>query len=119
MSSLPSARLQVLVLTHRGRWFINFRGKRAKFADRASAIREAIDEAYQCSKNGTPTDVLFVDPMASNKMLFGLAVSTPRQPPSYKIAIRGTFAPRRSTQESHRLWSRRAIAERAVPWPLN
>ena len=61
MSSLPSARLQVLVLTHRGRWFINFRGKRAKFADRASAIREAIDEAYQCSKNGTPTDVLFVD----------------------------------------------------------
>src|SRR4030088_448032 len=60
MSSLPFARLQVAVLSRRGRWLICFRGKRAQFADRRSAVREAIDQAYQCSKNGTPTDVVFV-----------------------------------------------------------
>ena len=61
MSSLPFARLQVSVLSRRGKWLISFRGKRAQFADRASAFREAIDQAYQCSKNGSPTDVIYVN----------------------------------------------------------
>ena len=74
MSSLSFARLQVAVLAHRGRWFINFRGKRAEFADRASAIREAINQADQCSKNGTPTDVVFVNDGLKQKVIWTYGV---------------------------------------------
>jgi|SRR3954470_2914202 hypothetical protein len=54
-------RVQLPVLSHRGRWFICFRGKRAEFIDRASALREAVEQAYQCSKNGSPTEVICID----------------------------------------------------------
>ena len=54
-------RVQLPVLSHRGRWLICFRGKRAEFVDRDSALREAIEQAFQCSKNGSPTEVICVD----------------------------------------------------------
>jgi hypothetical protein len=54
-------RTQLPVVSRHGRWLICFRGKRAEFVDRASALREAIEEAYRFSKDGTPTEVVCVD----------------------------------------------------------
>jgi hypothetical protein len=63
-------RVQLPVLSHRGRWFICFRGKRAEFIDRASALREAIEQAYQCSKNGSPTEVICVDDNLNSEVVW-------------------------------------------------
>src|SRR3982074_3257333 len=60
-------RVQLPVLSHRGRWLICFRGKRAEFVDRASALREAIEQAYQCSKNGSPPEGICVDDNLNNE----------------------------------------------------
>ncbi len=58
----PSSRHCQLTLAHQhGRWSIRFRGKRADFLDRQSAINAAVMEAYEVSKNGTPTQVVCVD----------------------------------------------------------
>jgi hypothetical protein len=53
--------LQLPVLNQNGRWLIRFRGKRIEFADRPSALREAIHEAFEHSRNGTPTQVVCID----------------------------------------------------------
>jgi hypothetical protein len=53
--------LQLPVLNHNGRWLIRFRGKRVEFVDRRSALREAIAEAFEHSRNGTPTQVVCID----------------------------------------------------------
>jgi hypothetical protein len=63
-------RVQLPVLSHRGRWLICFRGKRAEFIDRASALREAIEQAYQCSKNGSPTEVICVDDNLNSEVVW-------------------------------------------------
>ena len=63
-------RVQLPVLSHRGRWLICFRGKRAEFVDRASALREAIEQAYQCSKNGSPTEVISVDDNLNSEVVW-------------------------------------------------
>jgi len=63
-------RVQLPVLSHRGRWLICFRGKRAEFIDRASALREAIEQAYQCSKNGSPTEVISVDDNLNSEVVW-------------------------------------------------
>jgi hypothetical protein len=52
---------QLPVLSQNGRWAMRFRGKRAEFADRRSALRAAILEAFENSRNGTPTQVVCVD----------------------------------------------------------
>jgi hypothetical protein len=44
-----------------GRWLMRFRGKRVEFADRQSAVRQAILEAFEHSRNGTPTQVVCID----------------------------------------------------------
>ena len=60
--TLPSRKLcQLPVLSQNGRWLMRFRGKRAEFVDRRSALSAAIREAYEHSKNGTPTQVLCID----------------------------------------------------------
>jgi hypothetical protein len=53
--------LQLPVLNQNGRWLLRFRGKRVEFADRRSALREAILEAFEHSRNGTPTQVVSID----------------------------------------------------------
>ena len=53
--------LQLPVLNQDGRWLMRFRGKRVEFADRRSALREAILEAFEHSRNGTPTQVVCID----------------------------------------------------------
>jgi hypothetical protein len=40
---------------------MRFRGKRVAFADRQSAVREAILEAFEHSRNGTPTRVVCIN----------------------------------------------------------
>ena len=52
---------QLPVLNQNGRWLMRFRGKRVEFADWQSAVREAILEAFEHSKNGTPTQVVCID----------------------------------------------------------
>jgi len=52
---------QLPLLNQNGRWLMRFRGKRVEFVDRASALREAILEAFEHSRNGTPTQVVCID----------------------------------------------------------
>ena len=52
---------QLPLLNQDGHWLMRFRGKRVEFVDRASAVREAILEAFEHSKNGTPTQVVCID----------------------------------------------------------
>jgi len=73
-------RVQLPVLSHRGRWLICFRGKRAEFIDRASALREAIEQAYQCSKNGSPTEVICVDDNLNSEVVW--TYGTDADPPA-------------------------------------
>jgi len=61
MSRAAHKLLQLPVLNQNGRWLIRFRGKRVEFADRPSAVREAIHEAFEHSRNGTPTQVVCID----------------------------------------------------------
>ena len=53
--------LQLPLLNQNGRWLMRFRGKRVEFVDRRSALREAILEAFEHSRNGTPTQVVCID----------------------------------------------------------
>ncbi len=53
--------LQLPLLNQNGRWLMRFRGKRVEFVDRQSAQREAIIEAFEHSRNGTPTQVVCID----------------------------------------------------------
>jgi hypothetical protein len=53
--------LQLPVMNQNGRWLMRFRGKRVEFVDRQSALREAIFEAFEHSRNGTPTQVVCID----------------------------------------------------------
>ena len=52
---------QLPLLNQNGRWLMRFRGKRVEFVDRRSAVREAILQAFEHSKNGTPTQVVCID----------------------------------------------------------
>jgi hypothetical protein len=52
---------QLPLLNQNGRWLMRFQGERVEFVDRQSALREAILEAFEHSKNGTPTQVVCID----------------------------------------------------------
>ena len=52
---------QLPLLNQNGRWLMRFRGKCVEFVNRASALREAILEAFEHSRNGTPTQVVCID----------------------------------------------------------
>ena len=97
-------RVQLPVLSHRGRWLICFRGKRAEFIDRASALREAIEQAYQCSKNGSPTEVISVDDNLNSEVVwtYGIDPDPPaaarRERPPDSTAARGDPKPCRRPQ---------------------
>jgi hypothetical protein len=52
---------QLPLLCQSGRWLMRFRGKRIEFADRPAALRAAIFEAFEHSRNGTPTQVVCID----------------------------------------------------------
>jgi hypothetical protein len=92
-------RVQLPVLSHRGRWLICFRGKRAEFIDRASALREAVEQAYQCSKNGSPTEVICVDDNLNSEVVwtYGIDPDPPvaarREVARFHSGARGPQAP--------------------------
>src|SRR4030081_3153923 len=52
---------QLPLISQNGRWLMRFRGKRAEFVDRRSALRAAVLEAFEHSRNGTPTQVVCID----------------------------------------------------------
>ena len=52
---------QLPLLSQNGRWLMRFRGKRVEFVDRRSALRAAILEAFEHSRNGTPTQLVCID----------------------------------------------------------
>jgi hypothetical protein len=91
-------RVQLPVLSHRGRWLICFRGKRAEFVDRESALREAIEQAFQCSKNGSPTEVICVDDNLTTEVVWTYGVdpdppSAEREPARLHLGPRATRHP--------------------------
>jgi hypothetical protein len=61
MTSAARKLTQLPLLCQNGRWSMRFRGKRAEFADRGAALRAAILEAFDHSRNGTPTQVVCID----------------------------------------------------------
>jgi hypothetical protein len=55
---LPAPR-QILVRKAHGKWLVKSNGSDSKpYADRATAVRAAVADAYRCSKNGDPAQVL-------------------------------------------------------------
>jgi hypothetical protein len=56
--SLPAPR-QVLVRKAHGKWLVKSNGADSEpYADRPSAVRAAVAEAYRCSKDGDPAQVI-------------------------------------------------------------
>jgi hypothetical protein len=90
-------RVQLPVLSHRGRWLICFRGKRAEFVDRASALREAVEQAFQCSKNGSPTEVICVDDDLNSEVVWTYGID-PDPPAAHEPA-----APRTATRAARQV----------------
>ena len=77
------------LLNQNGRWLMRFRGKRVEFADRRSALREAIRAAFEHSRNGTPTQVVCIDDQLAIEIVWtygvdpdppGSPVDTARRP---------------------------------------
>src|SRR5690242_21854625 len=71
---------QLPVLNQNGRWLMRFRGKRVEFVDRASAVRAAILEAFENSRNGTPTQVVCIDDQLAIEIIWTYGVDP--DPPS-------------------------------------
>src|SRR5437016_681710 len=65
---------QLPLFSQNGRWLMRFRGKRVEFVDRRSALREAILEAFQHSKNGTPTQVVCIDEQLAMEIVWTYGV---------------------------------------------
>jgi hypothetical protein len=74
MNSASRKFSQLPLLCQNGRWHMRFRGKRADFVDRRSALRAAILEAFENSKNGTPTQVICVDDHLSIEIVWTYGV---------------------------------------------
>src|ERR1700759_4840607 len=84
----PSNKMAPLpLLLQNGRWTMRFRGKRAEFADRASALQAAVLEAYEHSQNGTPTQVVSVDDELNIEILWTYGVDpNPKEAPAASAA---------------------------------
>jgi hypothetical protein len=65
---------QLPLLCQDGRWLMRFRGKRVEFVDRQSALRAAILEAFEHSRNGTPTQVVCIDDQLSIEIVWTYGV---------------------------------------------
>jgi hypothetical protein len=61
MSSTARKHAQLPLFSENGRWLMRFRGKHAEFTDQRTALRAAILEAFEHSRNGTPTQVICID----------------------------------------------------------
>ena len=80
---------QLPLLNENGRWLMRFRGKRVEFVDRRSALRAAILEAYENSKNGTPTQVVCIDEQLAIEIVWTYGVD-PDPPAALAGASQGS-----------------------------
>jgi hypothetical protein len=53
---------------------MRFRGRRVEFVDRQSALREAILEAFEHSRNGIPTQVVCIDDQLAIEIVWTYSV---------------------------------------------
>lgn len=74
MTSAARKLAQLPLLSQNGRWLMRFRGKRAEFADRDAALRAAILEAFDHSRNGTPTQVVCIDDQLTIEIMWTYGV---------------------------------------------
>ena len=80
---------QLPLLNENGRWLMRFRGKRVEFVDLRSALREAILEAHEHSKNGTPTQVVCIDEQLAIEIVWTYGVD-PDPPAASADAAQGS-----------------------------
>jgi len=102
---------QLPVLCQNGRWLIRFRGKRAEFVDRRSALRAAILEAFDHSRNGTPTQVVCIDDNLALEIVWTYGVDP--DPPG-AFAEQPPSSERRPLGEASRRQIRPALRARAL-----
>jgi hypothetical protein len=101
--------LQLPVLNQNGRWLLRFRGKRVEFVDRPSAVREAILEAFEHSRNGTPTQVVCIDEDLAIEIVWTYGVDPDPTPADMaqwadrrrSVAAAGSQAPRPARMPAH------------------
>jgi hypothetical protein len=74
MPSSVTKRGQLAIVAKGGRWMTRFRGKQAEFVDRNAALQAAILQAFQCSKDGLPTQVVTVSEAGKLKILWTYGV---------------------------------------------
>ena len=87
--------LQLPLLNHNGRWIMRFRGKRVAFADRQWAVREAILEAFEHSRNGTPTQVVCINDHRTLEIVWTYGVDPAPRPRGATAELRRPRARRR------------------------
>jgi hypothetical protein len=92
MTHAPRKFCQLPLMNEDGRWLMRFRGKRVEFVDRQSALREAILEAFEHSKNGTPTQVVCIDEQLAIEIVWTYGVD-PDPPGALADRPAGAAAP--------------------------
>jgi hypothetical protein len=101
--------VQLPVLNQSGRWLMRFRGKRVEFVDRRSALREAILEAFEHSRNGTPTQVVCIDEQLAIEIVWTYGVDPEPAPADMaqwverrrSVAAAGGHPPRPARMPAH------------------
>jgi len=94
MTSAARKHAQLPVFSQDGHWLMRFRGKRAEFADRPTALRAAILEAFDHSRNGTPTQVVCIDDQLAIEIVWTYGVDAdppaalPEKPPAARRPVR-------------------------------
>lgn len=115
MSTAARNFTQLPVLSQNGRWLMRFRGKRAEFVDRRTALRAAILEAFENSRNGTPTQVVCVDEDFSIEIVWTYGVDP--DPPAAFVE-KSASSERRPLAAAPRTTHRAArLARRIAPSP--
>jgi hypothetical protein len=99
MSKIAHKFAQLPLLCQGGQWLMRFRGKRAEFVDRPSALRAAIIEAFEASRNGTPTQVVCIDEQLAIEIAWTYGVDP--DPPA-ALAERAVRAVHRPPDEAPR-----------------
>ena len=115
MKSAARELTQLPLLCQNGRWLMRFRGKRAEFVDRRTALRAAILEAFDNSRNGTPTQVICVDEHLSIEIAWTYGVDP--DPPA-ALVDKSAASERRPLGGTPRATHRAArLARRIAPAP--
>jgi hypothetical protein len=91
MTYAPRKFCQLPLLNQDGRWLMRFRGKRVEFVDRPSAVRAATLEAFEHSRNGTPTQVVCIDDQLAIEIVWTYGVD-PDPPGALSDSSAGTAA---------------------------